>query len=175
VIETILGALLIFGLRICDVSLGTVRMMVSLQGRRLLAAGIAFVEVTIFVVAIGRVVGQLDNWWNVFAYSGGFACGTVLGIHLEAWLALGRRVVRIITHRQNDRLVNALREDRFGVTRVEGEGRDGAVYILFSVVRRRDLERFMRHVHELAPKAFVTVEEVKEAVHGYLPVLQRMK
>ncbi len=174
-VETLLGALLIFGLRVCDVSLGTVRMMVSFQGRRFLAASIAFVEVTIFVVAIGKVVGQLDNWWNVVAYSGGFACGTVVGIGLEQWLALGSRVVRIITHRPNDRLVTALREGGFGVTRIVGEGMDGDVYILFSVVRRKNLGRMMATVRTLAPKAFVTVEEAKETLHGHLPVLPRLK
>lgn len=174
-LNTFLGALLIFGLRLCDVSLGTVRMMVSLQGRRALAAAIAFVEVTIFVVAIGRVVDQLDNWWNVFAYSGGFACGTIVGIGIERWLALGKRVVRIITHRPNERLVSALRSDGFGVTRIIGEGMDGDVYILFSVVRRKDLKRMLAHVAELAPRAFVTTEEAKETIHGHLPVLARMK
>jgi len=174
-IETLLGALLIFCLRICDVSLGTIRMMVSIQGRRFLAAGISFVEVTIFVVAIGKVVGHLDNVYNVVAYSGGFACGTMLGIILEARLALGNRIVRVITHRQNDKLVDSLREAGFGVTRITGEGKDGTVYILFSVVRRKELERYMQIARELAPKAFITIEEAREIIRGHLPVFGRLK
>ncbi len=173
--ETLLGALVIFGLRICDVSLGTIRMMVSIQGRRYMAAAIAFVEVSIFVVAIGKVVGQLDNWVNVVAYSGGFSCGTMLGIVLEARLALGNRIVRVITHRQNDRLVDALREAGFGVTRVVGEGKDGTVYMLFSVLPRKTLERYFAIVRELAPKAFISVEEAREILHGHLPVASKLK
>jgi uncharacterized protein YebE (UPF0316 family) len=169
--ETILGALLIFGLRICDVSLGTIRMIVSIQGRRYIAAAIAFVEVSIFVVAIGKVIGQLDNVINIFAYSGGFACGTILGIQLEGRLALGNRIVRIITHRPNDLLVTRLRDAGFGVTTIQGEGRDGTVHILFSVVRRKAVTEFMEIVKELAPKAFVTIEEARETVHGHLPAM----
>jgi len=173
--EILLGALVIFGLRLCDVTLGTIRLIVSIQGRCYLAAGIAFVEVTIFVIAIGKVLGELDNFVNVLAYSGGFACGTILGIVVEARLALGKRIVRIVTHRQNDRLVNQLREAGFAVTRISGEGRDGTVYILFSVVRRRVLDRYLKMVNELAPKAFVTIEEARDTMHGYLPVWSRLK
>ncbi len=169
-LDTLLGALLIFGLRMCDVTLGTVKMMIALQGRRYVAAAIGFVEVTIFVIAIGKVVGQLDNIVNVLAYSGGFACGTMLGITVESKLALGNRVVKVITHRPNDVLVSELRRLLFGVTRIVGEGRDGKVYILFSVVRRKDLERFVAVVNKFAPKAFVAVEEAREIWRGYMPI-----
>ena len=168
--DTLLGALLIFGLRMCEVTLGTVKMMIALQGRRYVAAAIGFVEVTIFVIAIGKVVGQLDNIVNVLAYSGGFACGTMLGITVEAKLALGTRVVKIITHRANDVLVRKLRDLSFGVTRIVGEGKDGKVYILFSVVRRKDLDRFVGVVNQYAPRAFVAVEEAREIWRGYMPI-----
>jgi uncharacterized protein YebE (UPF0316 family) len=174
-VEILLGALVIFGLRLCDVTLGTVRLIVSIQGRRFLAAGIAFVEVTIFVVAIGKVLGELDNVYNVFAYSGGFACGTITGIYVEGKLALGTRVVRVITHRPNDALVAQLRGAGFAVTRLLGEGRDGTVYILLSVVPRRTLGRYLAMVRQLAPKAFVTTEEVRDTVHGYMPAFGKRK
>ena len=174
-LETFLGAAFIFALRVTDVSLGTIKMMLAFQGRRYVAAAIGFVEVTVFVIAIGRVVGQLDNVVNGLAYSAGFACGTMLGIVLESKLALGNRMVRIITHRQNDALVEALREAGFGVTRLTGEGRDGKVYLLFSMVRRKSLDRYMAITRDLAPRAFVSVEDTREVSGGYLPLLQKAK
>ena len=123
--EGALGALLIFGMRLADVSLGTIRMILSFQGRSFIAAAIGFVEVTIFILAIGKVVGSLDSPMNVLAYSGGFAGGTLLGIGIENRIALGTRFVRVITHRLNDHLVKALREAGFGVTRVVGGGCTG--------------------------------------------------
>ena len=173
--DTLLGALFIFALRACDVTLGTVKMMIAIQGRRYVAAAIGFVEVTIFVIAIGKVVGQLDNIVNVLAYSSGFACGTMLGIAVEAKLALGSRMVKTITHRPNDTLVGKLRGASFGVTRIIGEGRDGKVYILLSVVRRKDLQRYVGIVNEHAPKAFVAVEEAREIWRGYMPIYNKAK
>jgi uncharacterized protein YebE (UPF0316 family) len=174
-LETLLGAAFIFFLRVCDVSLGTVRLMIAFQGRRYTAAAIGFVEVTVFVIAIGQVVGQLDNLVNVLAYSSGFACGTMLGIVLEAKLALGNRMVRIITHRQNDALVETLRSAGFGVTRLTGEGKEGHVYLLFSLVRRKSLDSYMKIVRHLAPKAFVSVEDARDVSGGYLPLMQKAK
>lgn len=168
-LETLLGALFIFAMRVGDVSLGTIRIIVSVQGRKYLAAAIGFVEVTIFVVAISRVLSQMVNPINVLAYSGGFATGTILGISIEAKLAMGYRMVRVITHRTHEHLENALREAGFGVTRLLGEGKDGRVFILISVVRRKNLNQYLAVVNELAPKAFVTVEESREAKRGYFP------
>lgn len=166
--EGILGALLIFGMRLTDVSLGTLRMILAFQGRSVLAAVIGFVEVTIFIVAIGKVMDNLDSVLNVLAYSGGFAAGTLLGIAIENRIALGTRFVRVITHRLNDRLVDALRASGFGVTRVAGEGMQGKVYILLSVVRRKDLGRYLGLVKELAPKAFYTVEDARSSEGGFV-------
>ena len=166
--EGILGALLIFGMRLADVSLGTFRMILAFQGRSVIAAAIGFVEVTIFIVAIGKVMGNLDSPLNVLAYSGGFAGGTLLGIGIGNRVALGTRFVRVITHRLNDRLVDALRGAGFGVTRVPGEGMQGKVYILLSVVRRKDLDTYVGLVRELAPKAFYTVEDARAFQGGFV-------
>ena len=167
-LEAVLGALLIFGMRLTDVSLGTIRMILAFQGRSMIAAAIGFVEVTIFVLAIGKVMGSLDNPMNVLAYSGGFAGGTLLGIGIENRIALGTRSIRVITHRLNDRLVEALREAGFGVTRISGEGLHGRVYILLSMVRRKDLKRYIGFVQELAPKAFYTVEDARSFQGGFI-------
>ena len=166
--EGILGALLIFGMRLADVSLGTFRMILSFQGRSVIAAAIGFVEVTIFIVAIGKVVDSLDNPLNVLAYSGGFAAGTLLGIAIENRVALGTRFVRVITHRLNDHLVEMLRDAGFGVTRVLGEGMQGRVYILFSVIRRKDLKQYIGLVRDLAPKAFYMVEDARASQGGFI-------
>ncbi len=167
--EASLAAVLIFLFRLCDVSLGTVRMILAIQGRKVVAAFIGFVEVSVFVLAIGQVMAGGLSVGKVLAYSGGFAAGTMLGIVIENWLAMGYRLVRVITHRPGDHLIECLRDDGFGVTRIVGEGKEGRVYVLLSVVRRRNLRRYMGLVNKLAPKAFVTIEETREARYGYIP------
>ena len=60
--QVVLTGLLIFLARVADVSLGTLRMLMLVKGRRLPSAIIGFFEVLIYVNALGRVVNQLDRW-----------------------------------------------------------------------------------------------------------------
>ncbi|MGE5812625.1 MAG: DUF5698 domain-containing protein, partial [Ignavibacteria bacterium] len=60
-IEMILGALLIMCMRICDVSIGTMRTLLVVQGRKYRAALTGFVEVLIWILAIRFIMQHLDN------------------------------------------------------------------------------------------------------------------
>ncbi len=91
-VEMILYALMIMSLRIIDVSLGTIRTIITVQGKKYMAGAIGFIEVTIWVVAITSVMSHLDNWVNIVAYSGGFGLGTIIGIVLEQKIGTGHRL-----------------------------------------------------------------------------------
>jgi uncharacterized protein YebE (UPF0316 family) len=165
--EAILGGLLIFVLRLSDVTLGTLRILMTVRGRKLLAALIGFVEVTIFIVAISRVVRNVDNLWLVLGYSAGFAAGTLVGMTIEEKLALGWTVVRIISADLSKRAADALRKAGFGVTEMVGHGMKGEVEIFEVVVRRSDLPSVLEIVDSVDDKAFVTVEETRRVYRGW--------
>ena len=62
-----------------------------------MSALIGFFEILIFVLAISRVILEMDNIWNILGYCGGFAAGTIIGMSLEDRLAVGFAMVRIIS------------------------------------------------------------------------------
>ena len=165
--EAILGGLLIFCLRLCDVTLGTLRIVMTVRGRKLFAALFGFIEVTIFVVAISRVVRNMGNPWLVLGYSSGFAAGTLVGMTIEERLALGWTVVRIISTDLSKRVAEALRQVGFGVTEMSGQGMRGTVQIFEVVVRRADLPKVLQTVDQVDSKAFVTVEETRRVYRGW--------
>jgi uncharacterized protein YebE (UPF0316 family) len=160
--------LLIFCARICDVSIGTIRTMLVISGHRVVSAALGFVEVTVWVLAVGSVINHLGdgNLWTLVGYAGGFATGVLVGMWLEERLALGLRIVRIISVDQAVRLSDALRAHGFRVTRVEGSGRTGPVEISFLVIRRRQLRELRDKLRAVNPKAFMTVERVDVASGG---------
>ncbi len=164
---SLVAGLTIFALRCVDVSLGTLRLVLTVQGRRTLAAAIGFVEVSVFITAVATAVRAPLDPYRVLGYGGGFAMGTFLGLTLERRLALGSAIVRVIT-RHHRQLVEALVASGFGVTLVEGRGGRGtAVGVVFSVVRRRRLEEYLAVVRAVDRDAAVSVEEVRRQVHGY--------
>lgn len=161
--------LLIFFARICDVSIGTIRTIIMVSGYRLPAAALGVLEVTIWVLAVGGVIRYLPEYpLAVVAYAAGFAVGILMGMRIEEHIAIGYRVVRVVTTKPGLDLAAKLREKGFAVTRVEGTGRDGPVEIAFTLIRRRNLQRLREAVDAIAPGSFMTVERAETPVGGVL-------
>ncbi len=169
-IEVTIYALMIMSLRIIDVSLGTIRMIITVQGKKYMAGVIGFVEVTIWVVAITSVMSHLDNWINIFAYSGGFALGTIIGITIEQKIGSGHVWLNVFSLNYPDDIANALRENNFGVTLLPGEGASGGVAIILALIPRKRQKEVMKIIVNIDPKAFVTVQASIPHRGGYLNV-----
>ena len=156
--------LLIFVARIGDVSLGTMRMILVLSGSRWLAALLGFFEVCIWALAVGGMISYLSEPIALFAYAGGFACGTLVGIRIEERIAIGYRLIRVINADMSRHTSEELREQGgFRVTRIEGSGRNGPVEIAFLVVKRKDLKRALGLIEQVSPDSFVSVERADRA------------
>ncbi|WP_261664649.1 DUF2179 domain-containing protein [Deinococcus sp. Marseille-Q6407] len=159
----LLNALMIFSLRILDVSLGTLRIGMIVRGRRNLAGVLSFFESLIWLIAAAQVLNNLENPIQFVAYAGGYAAGTLIGTWIEERLAVGKVVLRAFVPISAPDLAGALRSAGYYVTALNGSGRDGDVRILFSVIPRKQSGRVLRLIEEVYPKAFVTIEEVSTA------------
>jgi uncharacterized protein YebE (UPF0316 family) len=164
-----LGALLIFCLRIVDVSVGTLRVMYMVRGDRRKAVPLAFFESLIWVFAISRIMKEVDNFANMLSFAAGFAAGTMVGMTLERWIASGFVLVRVISDVGKEKLAGEVRGAGFGVTVVSGEGREGEQEILFIVAIRRRAQELLDLIRRVDDGAFVTVDPVTKAMGGYLP------
>lgn len=164
-----LAPVLIFTARLTDVSLGTFRIILISRGMSRWAATTGFFESFIWLLAISQVFQHLDSPVNYVAYAGGYAAGTGLGVVLERRVALGLVAVRIITKEDARSLLDALRAEDFGVTRVAARGLHGRVRLVFTIAKRRSLGRLLEIVRKEHPKAFVSVSDVRTAEEGYLP------
>jgi len=165
--------LLIFCARICDMSLDTIRVIFMSKGIKYLPAVIGFFEVIIWLVAIGQVMNNLTNAICYIAYGAGFATGTIIGMAIEEKLSLGLTSVRIITKEDPSALVQFLRSHDYGVTSINGEGGTGPVKMVFTIIKRKDLNHVVSIIKEFHPKAFYSVEEVKSIAEGVFPEHRR--
>jgi uncharacterized protein YebE (UPF0316 family) len=87
--EAVLGGLPIVFLRLLDVTLGMLRILMTVRGRKPLATLIGGVEATTFIVAIRGVVRNVDNLWLVLGHSAGFAAAALAGMTIVEKLAPG--------------------------------------------------------------------------------------
>jgi uncharacterized protein YebE (UPF0316 family) len=160
------GALLIFCLRIIDVSCDTMRVIFAIRGKRVIAASLGFIQALVWIFAVANAVKHLNSVLHVLGYAGGYAMGTYIGVSLERMIAYGVATVRIVTKRAGLGIAAALREQGYGVTESHGVGRDGAVDVLNSVVQRRHLNDVLAVITALDEEAFVTVEEPRVLLGG---------
>jgi len=161
--------LLIFFARVCDMSLDTVRVIFMSKGIQYLPAIIGFFEVIIWLVAIGQVMNNLTNAVCYIAYGAGFATGTFVGMAIEEKLSLGLTSVRIITKEDPKELMQFLRSHNYGVTSIDAEGGTGKVKMVFTIIKRQDLQHVVGIVKDFHPNAFYSIEEVKSVAEGVFP------
>ena len=159
---------MIFGLRIVDVSLATLRMLLSVRGVKYAAPFIGFFEVIVWVTAVGTVIRHLDSPLHLIGYAAGFATGNLVGLTIEERLAIGMASIRVISRHGGVELAESMRELGFGVTEFSGQGREGHVEVVDAVVRRRDIPQAMKVIDYWDPEAFVTVQEPRAIRRGWL-------
>jgi uncharacterized protein YebE (UPF0316 family) len=158
--------LLIFCARICDVSLDTVRLIFVSKGIKHIAPLLGFFEVIIWLVAIGQIMKHLDNIACYIAYGGGFAMGNYIGMYIEERLSIGNVIIRVIVKTETAELISELRLQNYGLTIVDAEGSQQKVKIIFSVIKRENVQHFISVINQYNPHAFYTIEDVRSINEG---------
>jgi len=161
--------LLIFLARITDVSVGTVRLILVSRGFKYLAPIAGFFEVLIWILVIGQIMQNLANPVCYIAYAGGFATGNFVGLLIAERLSLGLVLIRVITPKPARNLLEQLRGRQYGVTAIDGQGANGPVQIVFTIVPRREAESVIELVKTFNPQAFYSIEEVDSVEKGVFP------
>ena len=158
--------ILVFFARIADQSIGTVRLIFLAKGQKKIAPILGFFEVIIWLLTVSQVMKHIDNVLAFVAYGGGFAMGNYIGMVIEEKLSIGNVIVRIIPTKATDDLVNFLRESNYGVTTVQAEGSRGGVDIVFTIIKRKNVEHVISIINRFNPNAFYTIEDVKAINEG---------
>lgn len=165
--------LLIFFARIVDVSLGTIRIIFVSKGFKFLSLVLGFFEVLIWLLAINQIWANIANIWLYLAYAGGFAAGTYIGIWLDEKICVGNAMIRIIIRKNSRRLINEFRKNNYKMTIISGQSgeEEVGVKIILSVVKRKDLRKIFKLIKKVNPKAFFTVEDIRNVRKNHYMVV----
>lgn len=164
----ILCAKIFFG-RLIDVTLATMVTMYIVKNKRLTAAIIGFIDVFIwFVIVREALVTESTSILIPLFYSGGYACGTILGSKISSKTIKTIITVSIVTS-QIDKVSEILKNHQIGGTILKGTGIKSGTdsYIIYSQVESNKLKPLEEYVKKEDEHAFIVVTESKEALNGY--------
>jgi len=162
----------VFFARIVDVSLGTLRTISIVHGRKWMAFSLGLVEITVWLTVISTVILKIKESPALgLFYAFGFATGNLVGIKIEKWLAMGNINLRVISRHYYREMAESVREAGFPVTVFMGEGGTGPVGELYIVCAGRDRKKILTLVRKIDPNAFYITEQAVEVSKIYRPVL----
>jgi len=156
--ELIFSAGVIALLRICDVSLGTLRSIFVIQSRKYIAAFTGFFEVLIWIFAMRYIVQHMDHEINLIGYAAGFAIGTFLGVTMDQKLGFSYIQISLLSRGKGQIIANALRDANFGATILPGAGVTGEILMVFTVINRNRYNRLLEIVNKIDPEVFINIQ-----------------
>ena len=161
------GTLVIFGLRVLNMALDTLRMLFMLRGKKTLSWVFGLIVSLLYVLLLTSVLSNLNSPLFILAYAAGFATGGVVGMWIEERLAIGFTNIQVISPRLGVVMAQKLRENGFAVTEIPARGKDGMVSMLSLSVRRKQVVEVEKIINEYDDGAFVTLEVVRPVRRGF--------
>lgn len=161
----------IFFVRILDVSLGTLRTMITVKGKNLYASMVGFVEIFVWFLVVKEALNtDQTSIWIAISYSLGFATGTYIGGLLSKKFISGNLSVQVITDNAYPDMVDKLRNEGYGVTVIDVEGKDKEQEknMLFIEISNKSFNHLQKIVKQIDHDAFVVVNETKYVLNGFI-------
>ncbi len=161
----LLLCLKVFFARFIDVSLGTVKMMFIVKGRKLISTSIAFVEIIIwFIAAKEAITTSNSSLIIILSYALGYATGTYIGTIINEKFISGVLLIQVISSTLGKREISKIKKQQFGVSAVETIDKK---YMLFISVEKKRLKECIEYLKTLDKNAFILLNDSKGSFNGY--------
>lgn len=157
---------IIFVGRICDVTLGTLRIIFVSKGEKNKAPIVGFFEVLIWVIVISQIFNNANDIVAYLSYAGGYATGNYVGILVENKIAFGFQLFRIYTKKSGIELTRILNSNGMGSTYIKGEGAISEVSIIETVVSRKCEKKVIGIINYFDADAFYLIEDIRSKEKG---------
>ena len=159
--------LLIFVAKLLEVSISTVRVVLTSRGNKYTPGILAAVEITIWLIVTSTVLlGITEDPLRAVAYGVAFAAGVYLGVIIEDKLALGLSQIEVIAEYDLAKeITKELRDKGYGATTFICEGMDGQKLSIELKVQRKDVASTLNMLRKHTD-LFVTITDIRSVGLG---------
>jgi len=160
---------IIFLSKTIELALGTLRLIVVANGKKLLGAILQAIASLVWVFAVGLVVVDVtSDPLKIVAFAIGSAFGSYLGSFLEEKMALGSNMLMAIIDKALEGAVTtALRDEGFAVTVVNGQGKEKERAILMIMASRKKRNRIVNLIKQVDCEAMIISESASTITGGH--------
>lgn len=165
----ILLYLVIFVVKVLEVSMATLRIVLITKDERVKGMFIGFFEVIIWVMVVSTVLnGITEDPFKVVVYALGFAVGNFMGSKLENFFAIGDTNIEVITHKvDGKKMAKHLRSNGLAVTSVNAYGMNDKREILYLHVPRKNVRNTVDLIRSFETDVVITINDIKPVYGGY--------
>ena len=149
------------------VSIGTLRLILMVRGKRALSIIIGFFEASIGIAAIAKIIRDVSGIYSILAYGAGFAAGLFIGMVISDKISKNIMSTNIISNKSHNEIEELLRDNGFGVTSFYGNGKDGNLKILNVICRNTKLIKLSKIVCKEDPRAFLVTHRLEGLRGGF--------
>ncbi len=163
--------IIIFCAKIVEVSVSTIRLVYINKGERVKGTLLAFIEITIWLVVVSSVLNNItEDPFKALVYAAAFSLGNYIGVTIESKIAVGLASIQVVVAAETgEKLAEILREQGYGVTIIDGKGKnDNKKALLFIQLKRKKIPEAVKLIRQTTPNAYITVNDIKTMLGGYL-------
>ncbi|MBE6138377.1 MAG: DUF2179 domain-containing protein [Firmicutes bacterium] len=161
--------IVIFFAKTIELALGTLRLIVVANGKKMIGAILQGLAALVWVFAVGLVVVDVtSDPLKIVAFALGSAFGSYLGSLLEEKMALGSNMLMAIIDKSLEQPVTTtLRNNGFAVTVVEGQGKEKTRAILMIMSARKNRNKIVGLIKQIDYEAMIISESASTLTGGH--------
>ena len=169
-LHPVVVCLIVCAAKLVEITIHSLKTCMMVKGQRLKAAGLGFVECTIWGLVISTIIGTLgDNIFLLLFYCVGYATGLFLGSTIENKIALGTSNLELIASDESTKKITEyLKANDRGYTVFEGHGSKDKMNMILIVLPRKETPSVLKEIRKVCDKkALVVASEVSKYAGGY--------
>lgn len=169
-LNPIIIAFIILLAKTLELSLSAIKTVFISKGKKIFAVFVGFIECIVWALIVSAVITSLTtNVLWLLGYCLGYCLGIYIGLIIEEKIALGIKQIEFIVDIDNLLIIeNYLKEHNYGFYITDGYSKNGGVYIIRTIIQRKNETKVLREIGEIADYHFFTsTSDVSRTIGGY--------
>lgn len=169
-LHPIIISIIILLAKTLELSLSAVKTVFISKGKKPFEVIVGFTECVVWALIVSAVITSLtSNVLWLLGYCIGYSLGIFVGLIIEEKIAIGIKQLEFVVDQFNSLIITQyLKEHNYGFYVVDGYGKEGEVFIVKTIIQRKNESKVIKEIGEIADWHFFTsTSDISRTIGGY--------